>query len=208
MALVEERLRQAGICPFPGDRPVILPEYARIAGLVARLGVRSVGLVPASDDVGVPVVAVRLAHALAEIGGGVAGVLDAQGTWLPPEPAAGDAGTSAAAPRVVQTKVAPHVLLFTHRPVPGGEAQKELRAVLTGDAGSCPWLVCDLTGLERSGEHLEAMAMLDAVAVVARAGLTTSLQLATRMRDVPAAKNLGVVLIGADEGAAPIPASR
>lgn len=182
---------------------MLLPEYARIAGLVARLGVRSIGLLPADDAVGVPVVAVRLAHALAEIGGGIAGVLDAQGTWVSPAPPA-----AAPSPRVVQTRLAPHVLLFTHRPVAGGEVQKELRAVLTGDAGSCPWLVCDLTGLERSGEHLEAMAMLDGVAVVARAGRTTSLQLATRMRDVPAAKNLGVVLVGGEEADTPTPASR
>ena len=203
MATLQERLDAAGIRPFPDGRPEVLPDYARIAQVFAERTLRAVGLLPAADDVGVPVVALRLGNALAYIGGGIAGVLDAKGTWVPPAP-----GDRPGGERLVQTWLSPRLVLLTHTPVTGGGAQRELRAALTArDASNCHWLLLDLTGLDRTGEHLEAIAMLDGVAIVAQAGRTTAEQLAQRMRDIPPSKSLGVMLVGGDE-ATPTPATR
>lgn len=193
MASVQERLRAAGIRLFEGDRPQARPELARVAGIVQQRGCRTIGLVPAADDVGVPAIALETGLALAEATAGRIGVVDAQGTWLDPAPP----GPGEGAPILTVAWLTDRLALLTPRPAPTGSAFRALEAGLRGETAAMQHLVVDLTGLDRTGEHLEAFAALDAVAVVARAGRTTSPQLARWMPDVPAGKNLGVLLVGA-----------
>jgi hypothetical protein len=193
MASVQERLRAAGILPVDGRPQAPSPEYARLASVLAGLRVRSVGLVPAADDVGVPLVALHLAAALALVEGGVVGVVDAEGSWPAP---AGDEGTGAEAPPLVTVELSPKLMLFTGRARPGTEVQR-IRDALEFPGHRASWMVIDLTGLDRSGEHLAAMSEVDRIAVVARAGRTTAAQLERRLREVPLHRSLGVLLVGA-----------
>jgi len=193
MASVQERLRAVGILPGDARPQAPSPSYARLASVLTGLGVRSIGLVPAADDVGVPVVALHLAAALALVGGGVIGVVDAQGTW--PAPAL-NGGGSDEAPRLVTVELSPSLLLFTGHARPGTEVQR-IRDALQMAGRLASWVVIDLTGLDRSGEHLEAMTTVDRIAVVARAGRTTAAQLERRLAEVPPERSLGVLLVGA-----------
>jgi hypothetical protein len=70
-----------------------------------------------------------------------------------------------------------------------------LEAVLCEEATACRRLVVDLTGFDRNGEHLEAIALLDGTAIVALAGRTTTPELERRAREVPAERSLGVLLL-------------
>ena len=56
----------------------------------------------------------------------------------------------------------------------------------------------DLTGWKRVGEHLSAFDVLDGVVVVARSGLTTEDELLRLSHEIPADRNLGVLLLGAE----------
>ncbi len=191
MASVQERLRAAGLRLFDGERPEVRPELARIAGILQRRGCRTVGLLPAADDVGVPAVALEAGLALAEVTARPTGVVDAQGTWLDPPP-----GPEERADVFSVAWLTERLALLTPRPVSVGSTFRAIEAGLREETRGMAHLVVDLTGLERSGEHLEAIAVLDAIAVVAHAGRTTSLQLARWMPDIPADKNLGVLLVG------------
>jgi len=78
---------------------------------------------------------------------------------------------------------------------PGGMLPK-LTAAVRHEATIFSHLVVDLTGFDHMGEHLSVMETLDGVVVLARSGRTRSRQLEHWMRDIPAERNLGVLLTG------------
>jgi hypothetical protein len=192
MASAREHLLELfGLRWADGERAAVPPELARIATALQRRGCRSVGLVPAAEAVGVPAVAVGLGIALAEVTGAAVGVVDASGTW---PGAAADPASHRASPFSADW-LTDGLALFRRRT--SGTALVELDAFLHAPPREVGSLVVDLTGFARSGEHLEAMALLDGAAVVARAGSTTSRQLERSMREIPLERNLGVLLVGA-----------
>jgi len=58
-------------------------------------------------------------------------------------------------------------------------------------------VLVDLTGFGKLGEHLEAIEMVDGLALVGRAGSTRESTLLAFLRELPRDKNLGVLLLGA-----------
>ena len=78
-----------------------------------------------------------------------------------------------------------------------GSLAPRLRRVLdrTSSQGF-PRVLIDLTGLDLSGEHLDALDLIDAAIIVGRAGRTTEQQLLQASFQLPAEKTLGVVLVG------------
>ena len=58
-------------------------------------------------------------------------------------------------------------------------------------------LLVDLTGFKKIGEHLAAIEMMDAVVVVARAGITREDELLRLNHELPQHLSLGVLLAGA-----------
>jgi hypothetical protein len=193
MSGVRESLRALGIRVPDGAGVEVRTELARVAGFLRACGLRSLGLVPAADDVGVPAIALQTGLALAEVTGRTTAVVDAQGSWLddvPPGPA-GEGG-----PVFMVTWLTERLALLIPRVLASGATVRDLEACLREETRAMGHLVVDLTGADHTGEYLEAMEMLDAVAVVARAGVTTSHQLARWMREIPAKKNLGVLLVG------------
>lgn len=168
-----------------------------LARRLARADKRIIGLLPASPAIGILAVGVQLGLALTEVATGAIGYTDANIRWpaisrlvasLEPEddsllavrwlgarlallspPCAGDAG--AGVPQLART-IQSSVDRFTH-------------------------LLVDLTGFKELGEHLAAIDMMDAVVVVARAGLTRETDLLRLDFELPRALNFGVVLTGA-----------
>lgn len=185
---IEQLLRDAGI-PLdqrPADARAAL---ARVASVLRRRRVRSLGLLPAADDVGVPGVALQAALAIAEVSAEPVGVVDPTGTWLD---AVGR--PDAEGPAVARVAELVALIALPRRP---GSVAPALAKLLRTDARAHAHLVVDLSGLERTGDHVEAFSLVDGVAVVARAGRTTFAQLDRASAQIPGDKDLGVLLVGA-----------
>jgi Mrp family chromosome partitioning ATPase len=184
-----------------GDEGLGHVECLRVAQRLRRLGLRSIGLFPASAEVGVVGVAVNLAAAIAEIAGAPVAFIDASLRWpalagvLEGEARPED-GSSARGPfraRWVRDQVA---LLIPSRQ----EARSASLGVLKDALAAQPAFDCclvDLTGWERLGEHLQAFALLDGVIVVATTGVSTEADILRAQDEVPAVRNLGTLLLGA-----------
>jgi hypothetical protein len=194
--LLEHLLRAGYLPPDRGPEPVAV-EFARIARVLRERGCRTIGLVPCADDVAVPPVALRLAHALAAISHCDAGVVDAAGTWLEP------ADVQVPAGKFASEALAPGVVVLTRSRAAPGRSGWDLQRCLTLAPWSTSHVVVDLTGLERSGEHLEAIAMLDGAAVVARAGRSRAAQVRRALYEIARTKRVGVILAGARAGVTP-----
>jgi len=193
MPTPHEELRAAGIeLAADPDRPA-LPECARLARRMRERRVRTVGLAPAGDDVAVPAIAIELGRALAATSATTVGVVDAQGSWPCARALveADDEGGSLAASWLLD-----NLAVLTPRAPHPGAALDRLRDVVEEQAATFDDLVVDLTGFDHLGEHLAAFQLLDAVAVVARCGRTTTRQIEHWLRDLPGGRGLGVLLTG------------
>jgi hypothetical protein len=139
-------------------------------------------------------VAIQLARALVDVTGSPIAVIDAAGSW-PASPALRDEQTSV--PSLFATSwLVENLALLTPRSFDVGGMLRKLEAALRDEAAIFGTLVVDLTGFDRMGEHAAAMAMVDAVIVVALAGHSTEEQLVRWMREIPPEHNLGVLLVG------------
>src|SRR5512133_2781282 len=79
-SVIEALARSGFHLPDP-SRPEVNAELVRVAGALLQRGCRNVGLLPASDDVAIPGVALQLALAMAQLAGSPTEVIDASGTW-------------------------------------------------------------------------------------------------------------------------------
>jgi hypothetical protein len=195
MPSVQDVLREAGIAlAGRADAPELRVECARVAARVRDRSARTLGLMPAGDDVAVPAVALVLGRALAEASPLPVGVLDVQGSWPCGRELAGMAESGDSL--VATSWVLPGLALLTPR-VPDAAAGLSLVRILAADlAAAYGHLLVDLTGLDHLGEHLAAFELLDALVLVARSGRTTVRQVQERLREFPAASGLGVLLTG------------
>jgi len=192
---MQQRLHDLGIRFLSGGEAESQAAFVRIARVLHWRGCHRVGLIPAGDEVAVPPVALHVAIALSQLTGRPAGVIDAQGSWLPPDEPGPVAAPGSA---LVAAWLNDTLALFAPPPAGAASTLPALRAFLHGPGRELAHLVVDLTGLDHSGEHAEALALLDGAAVVARAGSTTTPQLERRMRDIPEAQRLGVILVGVE----------
>jgi hypothetical protein len=184
---VLDQLRDAGVRIVVDDEAV-RSECTRIARRLVDDGRRIIGLLPASDRVSLPAIAIQLARALHELLGRPVALVDAGGTWPVRVPPPREAAFAA-------SWIVDGLALLTPRPAAGpGELALRLGPVLGG--GDVAAFVVDLSGLTAAGEHVAAMALCDAVATVARAGQTRERELLRAIADVPEDRNLGVLLVG------------
>jgi hypothetical protein len=194
MTIVQELLRSAGIgFAAAEEHPDAHVECARMARLLRERASRAVGLVPAGDDVAVPSLAIALGRALASREAAV-GVLDAAAGWPCAEALRARAvpyGTEVATSWVVE-----NLAVLTPRAADAGELLSRLRGALVDKGAIFGHLVVDLTGFGPLGEHVGAYALMDAVALVARSGRTTTRQVERWLRDFPEGRSLGVLLTG------------
>jgi len=185
---VLDQLHEAGI-RIAVDDEAVRSECTRIGRQLLDGGKRIVGLLPAGERVSLPAIAIQLARALFEIDGRPVAIVDAAATW--PVRVVPDRAEFTA------SRIIDGLVLLTPRHADPGGMEPRLATLLRDEtAGFGVWLL-DLTGLARLGEHVTAMALCDAVATVARAGVTREADLAHAVAEVDADRDLGVLLVGA-----------
>ncbi|HJZ84554.1 MAG TPA: hypothetical protein VKN99_05250 [Polyangia bacterium] len=178
------------------EDPRVHGECVRIARRVRQLQKKVIGLVPASAEVAVPPLAVQLGLALVELSGATVAFVDANVRWpamsalVEGEPAGTD---SLFATRWLRGSLA---LLVPPRAGDAGAGVPQLKRLIEHGAELFAHVLVDLTGFDRLGEHLSAVALCEGVLIVARAGRTREPELRRLAGELPSERNLGVVLIG------------
>jgi hypothetical protein len=195
MTSVHDVLRAVGVEFEKGrDRPALRSECARLATLVRSRGVYALGLFPASDDVAVPAPAMALGRALADASPRPVGVVDVQGTWSCARALAALAKPDGEP--VVTSWALESLAVLTPRATDPAAGLPFLRTIVANRGATFGHLVFDLTGLDHLGEHVAAFDALDAVALIARSGRTTTRQVQRGICEIPVTRRLGVLLTG------------
>jgi hypothetical protein len=180
------------------DRERMRSECVRIAQQLQAKGRRAIGFCPAGPDVAVPPLLERFADCLLQLAGGPVALVDANVRYPAFPPASEGAADHAQDESIFSERwVRPEVALLSPRWIgEAGAGVRQLELILSAYADRFGHLLADLTGFEQLGDLLNASALLDGVVIVARAGRTDELDL-VRLRDqLPAERNLGVVLAG------------
>ena len=202
-----ERLLNPGLGALAIDaEPEVAAACLSIARRLQRSGRQAIGLWPCGGDVAVPPLALRLGDALARLTRAHVAVIDANVRYPAfAAPAAGER-LAAAAPAAAE---APAQAIFVERwvgpslallvpPAAGepGAGVRQLQLLLNAQWRSFTYLLVDLSGFDRFGDHLNAASLLDGVVLVARAGRTREDELIRLRDELPPHLNLGVVLTG------------
>ena len=157
-----------------------------------------IGLLPASEKVGIPALGVQLGLSIVQVTGAPAAFVDANVRWPAiSEIALGtrpDDDESMFATRWLHGSLA---LLTPPRAGAAGAGLPQLARVIQRAGEIFAHLLVDLTGFTKIGEHLAAVEMMDAVVVVARAGVTREEELLRLQQELPGHLNLGVLIAGA-----------
>jgi hypothetical protein len=194
----ESRLQRIGIHVISDqDDHRVHAECVRVAQRIRQTGRKIVGLVPTSSDVAVPPIAVQLGLALVELSGATVALVDANVRW----PA-----FSSLAAEEVRTQ---DEMIFATRWLRGslalltpprawdpGAGVPQLARVITQGSELFAHVLVDLTGFELVGDHLAAVELVQSIMIIARAGRTKETELLRLQHDLPAGKNLGVLLVG------------
>lgn len=170
---------------------------AKIARRIHADRVQVVGFVPGDDEVAVPPVIIQLGLALCDLTGATIAVVDANVRY--PGLASLNRGRSADhEDSVFSTRWlgGSLALLSPPRVESAGEVVPQLARVLVDGADLFAHVLVDLTGFELLGEHANAAAGMDGVAIVARAYHTREQQLVDLARLLPQDRFLGVLLVG------------
>jgi hypothetical protein len=195
-------LERLGLRMAGPERADVLAECLRVARRLAHARGRVLGVLPATDDLGVLSIGAHLAVALAELTGSTVAFVDANVRW----PALLDAAAAAApstlgqegsdeayTTRWIRESVA---LLAPRRGGHAAAGLPQLAALIRGSTELFDRILVDLTGFKPFGEHLAATEMMDGVVIVGRVGRTREAQLRRFQVELPAEKSLGVLLIG------------
>lgn len=194
----QELLRALGLTPDArAAEPSVHAECIRIARRLRAAGRRVVGLVPASERVAVPPVAVRLGAALVELSGTTVAFVDANVRWpalsqIASRPSR-DRDDSVYATRWLSDSLA---LLTPPSAESAGEVMPGLAKLLEEGPEIFQYMLVDLTGFELLGEHAAAANVVEGVIVVARAGTTRERELLYFREELRTAQLLGVLLVG------------
>ncbi len=191
-----ERLEALGIHVVTDeDDPSVRAECIRVARRLRHAGGKVIGLLPASDDIGVPSIGVQLGLALHEVTAATIAFVDANVRWPAISALAADGESDGAfATRWLRGSLA---LLTPPRAGDAGAGVPSLASVIREGSELFAHVLVDLTGFKNLGEHLAAIEMMDGVLVVSRAGSTREDELLRLNHELPRRQLLGVLLLGA-----------
>jgi hypothetical protein len=165
-----------------------------VAQRIAHAQKKVVGLLPASADIGVLAVALQLGLSLVEVAHATVAYVDANVRWPAISSLAmgrrPDDDETMFATRWLRGQLA----LLTPQPGVTGGGVQQLAGVIQHSLELFAHILVDLTGFRKLGEHLDAIEMMDAVVVVARAGRTREDELLLLDHELPPELNLGVLL--------------
>ncbi len=183
-----------GFAPLePEIEPARFGSWVKLARRIRVTGHQCIGLLPASDSVGVSATSVQLALALSYLHALPVCVVDLNTRtpgWREQVPSAAlVTGVQFVSIPIkdrvwVRTPLGRSVSRFDKAPV-----QREVTALRRQAAH----LLCDMTGFQREVDV--ASSLVDAVAVVAYAGKQTEQQISQAYKSVPTEQRLGVMLI-------------
>jgi hypothetical protein len=166
-----------------------------VARRIKESGRRIIGLLPASNDIGVTAIGVQLGLSLVDVTGTTAAYVDANIRW--PGISRIAVGESASddesmfATRWLRGQLA---LLTPPQAGEAGAGVPQLARVIQHSIELFSHVIVDLTGFKKLGEHLAAIEMMDGVIVVAHAGRTTENELLRLNHEMPRHLHLGVLL--------------
>ncbi len=202
---VQKPLQDIELIVAPVDSPV-RTQCMRAAQRIRRQGCATIGLVPASAQVGVVGAGINVAVAMADLTGSTVAYVDANLRWPalpalvgkgadedPSNPTAGSAFST----KWLRGDVA---LLVPKARAVRASGLAALARVLVSAKEVFACCLVDLTGWRRLGEHLTAFTLLDGLVVVAHEGLSTEDDLLQLSNELPADRFLGVLLLGASGG--------
>jgi hypothetical protein len=211
----DARLRKLGIHIDAGQRdPALRAECVRISQRLHEARLKVVGLLPATDEVAIPPLAVQLGLALVELSaGGTVAFVDANVRWpaisqVMGEPARKIDGQSRELglrqdaiddnASFFETRWLSQSLALLTPPQAGGAGAgvPHLARLVNMSAELFSHIVIDLTGFDLLGEHLAAIDLCDGALIVARAGRTREDALLRMSAQISPERNLGVVLVG------------
>jgi hypothetical protein len=192
------RLAQLGIeLLSDDDAPAARAECLRIARRIQLSGRRVIALVPAASNVAVPGLAVQIGLGLCDLSGATVALVDANVRWP------GLSGLVAGESRDTEESVfatrwlhGQLALLTPPRAADEGAGVPQLQRLLREGLDLFAYVLCDLTGFDRLGEHLSAIALCEAVVVVAQTNVTRESQLLRWQAQIPPEKHMGVLLLG------------
>jgi hypothetical protein len=168
-----------------------------VARRLVKASKKVIGLLPASGRVGVTNVGVQLGLAMIEVSAATAAYVDANVRWPAISQIAignrPDDDESLFATRWLSEAFA---LLTPPRKGDAGAGLPQLARVIQTGGELFSHILVDLTGFKKLGEHLAAIEMMDAVIVIARAGLTREDELLRLSHELPPHLAFGVLLAG------------
>ena len=189
----------------PPDQPELTAELLRAARRLRLTGRQVVGLLPVRDDVSVTPILLKLGASIASLSGAEVAVVDANTRWPAfPEGVAvpgsseatdppGALGAEASRPYWVGRSL---VVLSPPSDSSRAVDLAVLEQTLEAARARFETVLVDLTGLDALGEHLGAIALLDGVLLVARAGHTSESDLKRAQQAAPEPRSMGVLLVG------------
>lgn len=167
----------------------------RAARRIHTTGRRVVALVPATPSIGIAGLGLHLAHAFSDLGIVPVSFVDANTqapalSELASEAFAGSAG-------LVDITVARGIRVTTSvGPARAGLALPELERKLAELSETSRYVLVDATGFRELGEHLRLYEVVDGVLIVAESGRTADSVVRQYYSEVPAARIMGVLLVG------------
>lgn len=192
----DDALRKLGISLVdPSVAPEAFAELLRVARRIRESHRRSIGLVPASARLEIPMIAVQLAAVMADVCDGPIAFVDANARW--PALASVATGGKGAPGGLVRVDLREGVVALSRRSSPEDRIDPAwLEETLDLYAGQFAHLLVDLTGFAALGEHARAFGVVDGVLILARSGVTKEHELLACHRDVPQSRDMGVLLAG------------
>ncbi|MCU0691449.1 MAG: hypothetical protein MUF54_08610 [Polyangiaceae bacterium] len=183
--------------PDPDGQPELYAELFRVARRLREMRCKVVGLLPAGPRVAVAPVAVQLGFVLADASEGAVALIDAN-TLMPglSHLVPAEARTQAKA-GFVSTWLTDFFVLLT--PLTTKRTGLDLEMIEKRLREECEYYVhvlVDLTGFEHVGEHFGTFDFVNGMLVVGHPGATSERELLRLASEIPAACNLGVLLVG------------
>jgi len=193
----EALLGSLGLRAVGDDLAPLRAAATRVARHIASKKLGVVGFVPTDERVATPAVLIHLGLALVELTGATVAVVDANVRYPAlaalSQGASRDSDDSVFFTRWLRGSLA---LLSPTNVERAGEVLPQLARLLGESADLFKHVLVDLTGFELLGEHAAAAASMDAVALIGRAHRSRERELLALANSMPAARFLGVMLVG------------
>ncbi|HVJ16978.1 MAG TPA: hypothetical protein VM686_16165 [Polyangiaceae bacterium] len=194
--MTHANLTELGIPPIdPDAQPNAYAAVLRAARQLRLSDRRTIGFFPTETRVAVLPLLLQLSLALSEHGKVPIALLDVNARF----PALGTRARERAADDegMVAIELDTSVQLFTPRRARGRAfSEAEFSRLIEKKRDHFRHVLVDLTGLEQEGEHLFGFRLVDATVLVAHARSTHEYALVLAARQVPAERQLGVLLVG------------